>query len=139
MSLSQRIREGAPLRRNTVVEIAGTTSPLAICLTVVVVLFPAPVRLLGWFTCGLLGLCTTVGLSRASAVGYSPLEWPRPETNGDLAVNAIAYNGVLILGTILGQVVWSVSTSLLLAGGTSTILPFWFLKHIHLLVFLAEE
>ena len=139
MPFSQRIREGASLRRNTVVELAGTTSPLTICLAVVVVLFPAPVTLLGWFACGLLGLCTTVGLSRTSEVGFSLIEWPRAETNGDLAVNAIAYNGVLILGTILGQVVWSVSTGLLLAVGTSTILPFWFLKHIHLLVFLAEE
>ena len=139
MPFSQRIREEISLRRNTVVELAVTTSPLAICLAVVVVLFPASVRLLGWFACGLLGLYTTVGLSRTSAVGFSPLEWPRPETNGDLAVNAIAYNGVLILGTVLGQIVWSVSTGPLLAVGTSTILPFWFLKHIHLLMFLADE
>ncbi|GAA0642640.1 hypothetical protein GCM10009019_00490 [Salarchaeum japonicum] len=54
-------------------------------------------------------------------------------------MNAIAYNGVLIIGTVLGQIVWTASNSLLLAAGVGAVLPVWFLKHIQFLVFLDVE
>jgi hypothetical protein len=87
----------------------------------------------------LLGLLVAVASGRTSAIKLSLIKWPRPEARGDLAVNAIAYNGVLIIGTVLAQIVWTASNSLLLAAGVGAVLPIWFLKHIQFLVFLDDE
>lgn len=115
-----------------------STSPTLGSLGVGTVVFSWPSTLLGWFSCGLLGLLIAVGLSRTPTAGYSLVDWPQPETKGDVAVNGIAYNGVLVLGVALAQVLWSVSNSILLAMIMGAILPIWFLKHIDLLAFLDE-
>lgn len=138
MSIARQGSQGHILNRYTSAELVIITSPCLISLAIGTVVFSWPPTILGWLSCGLFGLLIAIGSGRTSTIGFSLIEWPRPETKGDIAVNAIAYNGVLVLGTALGQVVWSISNSLLLAGGTGMILPLWFLKHIHLLVFLDE-
>ncbi|MDT3436889.1 MULTISPECIES: hypothetical protein [Halobacteriales] len=74
-----------------------------------------------------------------SNINYGLVDWPRPATTVDVAVNGIAYNSVLVLGIGLAQVVWIASDNILLGVAIGAILPSWFLKHIHLLVFLGEE
>ena len=127
------------LSRFTSVELVVISSPSLVALTTATVVFTWPSTVLGWLFCGLLGLLVAVTSGRTSAIELSLIEWPRPETKGDVAVNAIAYNGVLIIGTVLGQIVWTVSNSFLLAAVVGAILPFWFLKHIRLLAFLDVE
>ena len=139
MPTTRRHPQNNTLNRYTSVELATISSPSLIFLTVGTVGFSWPSTVLWWLSCGLLGLLIAVGSDRTATIGYSLIDWPRPETKGDIAVSGIAYNSVLIIGTALAQVIWGVSNSLLLAASTGTFLPFWFLKHIHLLVFLGEE
>jgi hypothetical protein len=132
-----RLRAG--LEQNTVTELAVITSPTTTALILGVGLFSFPIALLGWLSCGLLGLLVAVTSGRTSNISYSLVDWPRPETTGNVAINGIAYNSVLILGIGLTQVVWIASDNVLLSVGIGAVLPSWFLKHIHLLVFLEEE
>lgn len=127
------------LERSTVTELATITSPTTVILVLGVVLFSFPLRLLGWLSCGLLGLLAAVASGRMSNINYGLVDWPRPATTVDVAVNGIAYNSVLVLGIGLAQVVWIASDNILLGVAIGAILPSWFLKHIHLLVFLGEE
>ncbi len=127
------------LSRSTSVELVAITSPSLVALATATVVFTWPPTVLGWLLCGLLGLLVAVTSGRTSAIEFSLIEWPRPETKGDIAVNAIAYNGVMIPGTALAQFVWEISNNPLLAAGVGAILPIWFLKHIQLLAFLDVQ
>ncbi len=127
------------LARCTVVELVAITFPLGASLVLGVSLFSLPIALLGWFGSGLAGLMVALSASRTSKSDYSLVQWPRPQTMGDILINGIAYNSVVLLGTILAQVVWLASKSTLLGVGIGVILPLWFLKHVHLLVFLGES
>ena len=138
MPTKQRGLRGNTLSRYTSLELAVSTSPTVVSLAVGTMVVSWPFTLLGWLSFGLFGLLVAVGSSRTSTVGHSLVDWPRPETKSDVAVNGIAYNGVLVLGVTLAQVIWSVSNSILLAVITGTILPVWFLKHIYILAFLDE-
>jgi len=139
MATAQQGTEEHILTRYASVEIGTITSPCLIVLATATVVYNWPPAVLGWFVSGLLGLLIAVVSGRTSAIRPSLIKWPRAESRGDLAVNAIAYNGVLIIGTVLGQIVWTVSNSLLLAAGVGAVLPVWFLKHIQFLVFLDGE
>ena len=139
MSTTRPASQKHVLSRSTSVELVIITSPSIVALATATVVFTWPPTVLGWLLCGLLGLLVAITSGRTSAIGFSLVEWPRPETKGDVAVNAIAYNSVVILGTVLGQVVWTVSKSLILAAWIGAILPLWFLKHIQLLVLLDVE
>jgi hypothetical protein len=139
MATAQGETEEHILTQYVSVEICAITSPCLIVLATATIVYSWPPAVLGWFVSGLLGLLVAVASGRKSAVKPSLIKWPRPESRGDLAVNAIAYNGVLIIGTVLGQIVWTVSNSLLLAAGVGAVLPVWFLKHIQFLVFLDGE
>jgi hypothetical protein len=139
MTTAQQGFEKYILSRYTSVELVAITSPCLIVLATATVVYNWPSTVLGGFVSGLLGLLVAVASGRTSAVEFSLIKWPRPESKGDLAVNAIAYNGVLIIGTVLGQIVWTASNSLLLAAGVGAVLPVWFLKHIQFLVFLDSE
>jgi len=113
--------------------------PVGAGLVLGVSLFSLPIVLLGWFGSGLAGLIIALSASRTSKSDYSLVQWPRPQTPGDILINGIAYNSVVLLGTVLAQVVWLASNSPLFGVGIGVILPLWFLKHIHLLVFLGES
>jgi len=139
MTTAQQGFEKYILSRYTSVEISTLTSPCLFVLAAATVVYSWPPAVLGWFVFGLLGLLVAVASGRTSAVKLSLIKWPQPESKSDLAVNAIAYNGVLIIGTVLGQIVWTASNSLLLAAGVGAVLPVWFLKHIQFLVFLDVE
>ena len=139
MATAQQGTEEHILTRYTSVEIGTITSPCLIVLAAATVVYSWPPAVLGWFVSGLLGLLVAIASGRTSAVKLSLIKWPRPESKGDLAVNAIAYNGVLIIGTVLGQIVWTASNSLPLAAVVGAVLPVWFLKHIQFLVFLDGE
>ncbi|WP_227262398.1 hypothetical protein [Salarchaeum japonicum] len=139
MTTAQQGFEKYILSRYTSVEISTLTSPCLFVLAAATVVYSWPPAVLGWFVSGLLGLLVAVASGRTSAVKLSLIKWPQPESKSDLAVNAIAYNGVLIIGTVLGQIVWTASNSLLLAAGVGAVLPVWFLKHIQFLVFLDVE
>ncbi|MDT3437660.1 hypothetical protein [Haloarcula sp. 1CSR25-25] len=139
MATAQQGTEGNILTRYTAVEIGTSTSPYLVVLAIASVVYSWPLTVLGWCVSGLLGLLVAVASGRTSAIKLSLIKWPRPEARGDLAVNAIAYNGVLIIGTVLAQIVWTASNSLLLAAGVGAVLPIWFLKHIQFLVFLDDE
>ena len=139
MATAQQGTEGHILTRFTAAEIGTITSPCLIVLATTTVVYSWPPAVLGWFVSGLLGLLVAVASGRTSAIKPSLIKWPRPESRGDLAVNAIAYNGVLMIGTVLGQIMWTASNSLLLAAGIGAVLPVWFLKHIQFLVFLDGE
>ena len=136
---NQLTRWKSRLERSTVTELAVITSPITTILVLGVVFFSFPLILLGWLSCGLLGLLVIMASGRTSNISYSLVNWPRPETIGDVAINGTAYNSVLVLGISLAQVVWIASDKILLGVGIGAILPCWFLKHIHLLVFLGEE
>lgn len=127
------------LSRSTPVELVTITSPTLVSLATATVVLTWPPTVLGWILCGLLGLLVAITSGRTSAIEFALIEWPCPETKGDVVVYAIAYNGVLLIGTLLGQMVWTVSNSLSLTAGVGAILPVWFLKHIQLLVFLDRE
>jgi hypothetical protein len=88
---------------------------------------------------GSLGLLVAIASGRRQSSKFSLIEWPRPDQESDVIVNGIAYNSVLILGSVLGQIAWTVSNSFLLTAGIGAILPFWFLKHIRLLAFPDVE
>lgn len=139
MTAAQQGFEKYILSRYTSVELVAITSPCLIVLATATVVYNWPSTVLGGFVSGLLGLLVAVASGRTSAVKLSLIKWPQPESKSDLAVNAIAYNGVLIIGTVLGQIVWTASNSLLLAAGVGAVLPVWFLKHIQFLVFLDSE
>ncbi|EMA27589.1 hypothetical protein [Haloarcula japonica] len=139
MATAQQGTEEHILTRYASVEIGTITSPCLIVLATATVVYNWPPAVLGWFVSGLLGLLIAVVSGRTSAIRPSLIKWLRAESRGDLAVNAIAYNGVLIIGTVLGQIVWTASNSLLLAAGVGAVLPVWFFKHIQFLVFLDGE
>jgi len=139
MSTTRPASQKHVLSRSTPVELVAITSPSLVAIAIATAVFTWPPTILGWFICGSLGLLIAVTSGRTSAIKFSLIEWPRPETNGDVAVNAIAYNGVLIIGTALDQILWTASNSLLLTVGVGAILPLWFLKHIRLVAFLDEE
>ncbi|MXR43074.1 hypothetical protein GRX01_17225 [Halobaculum sp. WSA2] len=139
MAAAQQDTKEHILTRYSAVEIGTITSPCLTILATATVVYGWPLTVLGWFVSGLFGLLVAVASDRTSVVEFSLIKWPQPESRGELAVNAIAYNGVLILGTVLGQIAWTVSTSLLLAAGVGAVLPVWFLKHIQFIVFLDDE
>jgi hypothetical protein len=139
MATAQEETEEHILTRYVSVEICAITSPCLIVLATATVVYSWRPAVLGWFVSGLLGLLVAVASGRTSAIKPSLIKWPRPESRGDLAVNAIAYNGVLIISTVLGQIVWTAANSLLLAAVVGAVLPVWFLKHIQFLVFLNSE
>lgn len=126
------------LQRHTAVELVAISGPSLVGFTLGVLVLSWPSAVLGWALCGLLGLFIAVGSGRTSVVEYSLIEWPRSTTTQDIAVNAIAYNGVLVLGTLLVQFVFAASDSITIAAFAATVLPFWFLKHIRLFVYLDE-
>lgn len=127
------------LNRHTSLELVTIASPCLIFLVAGTVVLSWPLAVLGWFSCGLLGLLIAVGSGRTSTIGLSLIDWPRPESNGDIVVSALAYNSVLFLGTVIAQVVWEISGNFVLTVGIGLFLPGWFLKHIHFLVFIADE
>lgn len=127
------------LQMNTAIEVAVVASPTILLVVGVVSWFSFPPPLLGWLSCGLLGLLATVWLSRTSAIGYRLVDWPAPETIETIAVSSIAYNSSLVLSTGIAYVTWELSTNVLLAVGIGTSLPAWILKHIRLIAFLSEE
>lgn len=93
------------LGRYTALEVAVLTSPSLISLMGGVWFFSWPRTLFVWFTCGLVVLVLAVISGRTPAIAYSLLEWPRSETKADIATSMIAYNGVLVLSIVLGQIV----------------------------------
>lgn len=115
------------------------TSPCLIGLVTVTVAYDWPPVVLGWFGLGVLGLVVAVASDRTATTEFSLITWPRAGSRDDLVVSAIAYNAVLIIGTVLGQVAWIASQSPPLAAGVGAILPVWFLKHIRFLVFLDDD
>lgn len=139
MTTTQQETEEHIMTRSTFVEIGAITSPCVGVLATVTVVYGWPPTVLGWFVSGVFGLFIAVPLGRTPAGKLSLLSWPRPEARDDVAVNVIAYNGVLIIGTVLGQIVWAISNSLLLAAAVGAVLPVWFLKHIQFLVLLDAE
>jgi hypothetical protein len=139
MATAQQETKEHILIRYASVEVGTLTSPCVIVLVTATVVYSWPPAVLGWFVSGLLGLIIAVASGRMSTVEFSLIEWPCPESRADVAVNGIAYNGVLIIGTVLGQTVWTASNSPLLAAGVGAVLPVWFLKHIQFLVFPDGE
>lgn len=138
MSPTQHDIRGDVVGRYTVLEVTVLASPSLVSLVSGVWVFSWPRTLLVWFACGLGVLVLAVVSGRTSAIRYSLLEWPQSETKADIAASTIAYNGVLALGIVLGQIAWSVSNNRLLATSIGALLPLWFLKHLRLLVFLEE-
>ena len=124
------------LKRYTPLEVTALASPSLVSLVYGVWIFSWPRTLLVWSVCGLVVLVLAVVSGRTSAIAYSLLEWPRPEIKSDVAASMVAYNGVLTLSIVLGQIAWNVSNNLLLATGIGALTPLWFLKHLRLLVFL---
>lgn len=125
-------------QQNTVLELIVVTLPTSSGLALGRLIFSVPMTLFSWFVTGMFVLIIVVASGRTSTIDYSLVKWPRPETVGDLIINGIAYDSVLVLGVGLAQMVWIASDNVLLSGGIAAILPIWFLKHIRLLVFLGE-
>jgi hypothetical protein len=98
-----------------------------------------PPTLFGWFSCGLVAILGTRFIDQSSVLDASIVVWPRPETRADFAVNAIAYNGVLVISTALSQLVWDLSRELAFAAVAAGFLPLWFLEHLSFLAFFGES
>jgi len=129
----------AVLSQSTVAEIVTTVLPCALILIGSTISFSLPLTMIGWFTCGVGGLVLTIGLSRANVLPSSILDWPQPQSGADIAVSAIAYNGVIVLGTVLAEFVWQVTSTILFAVPVGILLPLWFLKHIKFIAFIDSE
>jgi hypothetical protein len=123
-------------REFTAIEIVGTVLPVLLLIIVSTILFSWPPTVLAWFSCGVGGLILVIWTGRAPTISVTVLDWPRPESGADIVINAIAYNGVLVLGTVIAEIVWQVSTTVLLAALVGVFLPFWFLKHIQFIAFM---
>lgn len=112
--------------------------------------FAAPVgviALIGAFTwrptvfwlaiCGWAGLSLGIGRSRASE-GLTIIRWPHPSSTLDKVTTAIAYNGVLGLGTLVSTIAWLATRWFIIGVVVATVMPVWLLKHIRIILELSE-
>lgn len=134
--IEQSGTDDSVFREFTAIEIVGTVLPVLLLIIVSTILFSWPPTVLAWFSCGVGGLILVIWTGRAPTISVTVLDWPRPESGADIVINAIAYNGVLVLGTVIAEIVWQVSTAVLLAALVGVFLPFWFLKHIQFIAFM---
>ncbi|WP_262174571.1 hypothetical protein [Haloarcula laminariae] len=123
----------------TGVELIVTASPSVFLSLFITAVLGFPPSIIVWFSCGIAGLGLAIVSGRTNRVPFAVLDWPRPDHGGDLLINAIGFNGVLLLGTIVAEVVWRITASALFSVLGAALLPTWFLKHIQFIVFIDSE
>ena len=124
---------------NTVIEVVLLSVPTLLIFAILIWLTTSPLSLLGWVFAGTVGLTTVVSVSRSSAVHFGFARWPHPDDSVNAATLLIAYNGVLLISTLLSEVVWRVVNSWTIVLVVAVLLPVWFLKHIHLIIIALGE
>ena len=137
VAIGARVRSA--YTRNTVVEVLVTTVPASLLILAGTIQLASLWRIFGLFLWGIVWLTVAIWTERSGGVPVDVVEWPRPGTRVDVLVTVIGYDSVLLLGTVVAQLAWEASGSLAIALVVSGVLPIWFLKHVHFLVFLDEE
>lgn len=118
-----------------IVEISGYSFPVWSSIVAFILISGYSPLFMIFPLAGLLGLTSSIGLSRQSTTDITLIAWPIPKERVDRVTSVIAYNSTLLLGVMIATIAWLVASSWYIGALFAMITPSWFLRHIQFFVY----